>query len=155
MPNRDPNFQMTEMPELDEFFRPIANVLTDFARRHNLKLTKYYHYAPSWSFAFRHPCGGVGKVEVCREHSEALQVLCSWWFDDYDKLTRFIKTYKGESLPRDSQMLDHELEQSLNVVLAWLFGTWDEQQGGYHSWKNTWTKEQFNALLEQYPDPHG
>ena len=152
MPNGKPNFRH-EMSELEEFFLPVAEVLHDFARRHNLRLTKYYHQAPSWSFTFRHPHGGLGKIEVLRESGEYLQVLGSWWFDDYDELTRFLKTHRGRSLPRDPQSLEREMQEALHLVLAWPFGKWDEQRRGNRVWKATWTKEQFQSLLDQYEYP--
>ena len=44
MPNgsNDP----AERAELEAFFRDLADALTDFANRHNMRLQKYYHDAP-------------------------------------------------------------------------------------------------------------
>jgi hypothetical protein len=153
LPNGDPEFHLKEEPELETFFRPIADALTAFARQHNLKLEKYYHQSPSWSFTFRHPQGGVAKIQVCRESAEAAGLLCFWWYDEYDQLTRHMKNSKGKSksVSREPEALTRELEECLKLVVSWQFGTWDEHCGGYDSWKKTWTKQQFDALLDSYP----
>jgi hypothetical protein len=151
MPNGDPDFHVNEEPKLEAFFGPIAEVLTDFSRRHNLELQKYYHQASSWDLTFRHPQGGVGKIDVCRytdetillndlrslalggkidaySHTDAKVFLASiWWYDDHDKLTRFIKHVKHEPISRDAQLLLEALESSLKLILSWQFGQWDDQ----------------------------
>ena len=176
MPNGDPDFHLREAPKLDAFSRPIAEVLIDFARRHNLKLQKYYHQAPSWDFTFRHPQGGVGKIDVYRYTDEAILLndlrhltasgssdvygqtddrigLASiWWYDDYDKVTRFIKRVRHEPIRRDVQTLPGALENSLRLIVSWPFGQWDEHFGRYDTWKKTWAKGEFEALLEGYPE---
>lgn len=176
MPNGDPDFHLKEEPKLAAFFQPIAEVLTDFSQRYNLKLQKYYHQAPSWDFVFRHPQGGVGKIDVYRYTDETILLkdfhslapsgtsdvygqiddrvfLTSiWWYDDYDKLTRFIKRVKHEPIHRDAQLLLAALESSLRLIVSWQFGQWDDHFSGYDSWKKTWTKKQFEALSDDYPE---
>jgi hypothetical protein len=152
MPNGDPRSNV-KMQELDEFFRTIAEVLTQFAQRHNLKLQKYYHESPSWSFTFRHPKGGVAKIEVARESANTLHLSSSWWYDNYDNATRFARKTISQSLPRTPKVLDSELEKTLSLITSWQFGEWDESHGGNDSWKTNWTKQQFELLLEQYPIP--
>jgi hypothetical protein len=49
MPNGDPDFNVKE---LERFFSALASVLESFAQRHNLRLEKYYHQAPSWGFLY-------------------------------------------------------------------------------------------------------
>lgn len=154
MPNGQPDFVEKERPALERFFAPLADVLTDFGRRHNLRLTKYYHDAPSWSFTFKHPCGGVGKIEVERQNEARFRIACQWWYDDYDNLTRSLKRFIGDAHPRNADVLGQELAQALQQVVSWEFGRWDEKRGGY-SWQSTWTKEQFQALQEQYPTIEG
>jgi hypothetical protein len=153
MPNGSPEFHLRDRPELEMFFRPIADVLAGFARRHNLILEKYYHEAPSWTCSFRHPDGGIARIEIRRETNKTVALVCCWWYDDYERLTRFLKKLKGEPKLLDPRMLSSELEISLKLILSWRFGAWDEQYSGYDSWKNTWTKQQFDALSELYPTP--
>jgi hypothetical protein len=151
LPNGDAEFHAQKRPELDRFFAPIADILTAFARQHNLKLERYYHQAPSWSFTFRHPRGGVGKIEVCREDACKVSVLCGWWYDEYDTLTRFSRSLKSQHLDLDPQVLSSEMEKYVRIVLSWQFGTWDERVGGNDSWLKSWSKQQFEALLDGYP----
>jgi hypothetical protein len=63
MPNGTPDVHERTKPKYDAFFVPLAAQLTDFASRHRLRLEKYYHEAPMWSFPFRHPNGGVAKID--------------------------------------------------------------------------------------------
>ena len=85
MPNGNPDFNVKE---LERFFSALAAVLEGFAQRHNLRLEKYYHQAPSWGFLFRHPSGGVGKIEVQRVSEATVCILSDWWYDDFDAATR-------------------------------------------------------------------
>src|ERR1700719_5404086 len=111
MPNGDSGFQVKER-ELEKFFQTVAGVLTQSSQRHNLKLEKYYHQSPSWSFTFRHPKGGVAKIEVSRESPDTLGLSSCWWYDDYDKLTRFARKTKSRSLPPTPRVLTDELEET-------------------------------------------
>lgn len=151
MPNGDPEFYVTAQSKLEAFFEPIASVLTDFARQHNVKLRKYYHQFPSWDFSFRHPRGGAAQVEVVHENNDTVSLACSWWYDDYETLTRFIKRSRGKAFSPDSQLLTQELEKALALILSWQFGTWDEHHSGMKQWRQ-FTKEQFEAHLGHYPE---
>lgn len=138
--------------ELESFFAPFAAVLQSFRERHNLKLEKYYHEEPSWSFTFRHPSGGVGKISVLRSRDE-VDFDCSWWYDDYDTMTRHIKRAREEHVPAQAEVMGEELERTLPVVLSWQAGSWDEAHGGYKVWQKTWTRDEFLRLPETYPIP--
>ena len=153
MPNGDPDFGLHQKPKLERFFRVIATVLEGFARRHNLRIEKYYHQSPSWSFLFRHPKGGTAKVEVHREGEVLLRISWCWWYDDFDAATRWGRTVRRAPMALDSQLLDVELETALSDLLSSRFGEWDESHTGYTQWKKTWTKEQFERLRDNYPEP--
>jgi hypothetical protein len=153
MPNGHPEFHLNELPALEEFFGPVSAQLTDFGRRHNLKLRKYYHQAPAWTFTFRHPRGGIAKIEVSRREGSTLGISGSWWCDDYSAMQRYLKRAERQPLGVPSPHLGEELEACLHVVLAWDVGHWDECHGGYGMWQKQWTKEQFEALLNEYPVP--
>ena len=152
MPNGEPRLHASNRAETEKFFAPIADALAAFAERHNLKLEKYYHEAPSWSFAFRHPKGGVAKVEVSRT-GQAPEVSCAWWYDDYDTLQRHIKGDKSGPVTVNANVIVAELERCLALVLSWRFGDWDKSYGGNDVWKATWTREQFLLLSGAYPIP--
>ena len=153
MPNGDPDFHVNEEPKLEAFFSPIADILIEFAQRRNLRMEKYYHQSPSWDFTFKHPQGGVGKIEASRETDTSLSLHCIWWHDDYDRVTRSLKRLKGEPLLREPQALRDALEKSLKTILSWQFGQWDDEYGGYHDWKSHWTKAQFDSQMDLYPVP--
>jgi hypothetical protein len=143
---------MEYFPDLEGFFAPLAAVLQSFGERHNLKLEKYYHEEPSWSFTFRHPSGGVGKISVIRSRDE-VDFDCAWWYDDYDTMTRHIKRMRKEHAPAQAEVMGQELERTLPVVLSWQPGSWDEVHGGNKVWQKTWTRDEFLRLSEKYPIP--
>jgi hypothetical protein len=150
MPNgsNDP----AERAELEAFFRDLADALTDFANRHNMRLQKYYHDAPEWTFTFRHPQAGVSAIEVLRVGPELRRVDCCWWYDDYDKLTRFIRRHHGATVPRQAGNIQEELDVALSTILGWKFDDWGESHGGYKQWRRSYTKEQFLSLRNEYPE---
>ncbi len=152
MPNGDPRFHENELPILEKFFQHVAVTLSDFAHRHNLRLEKYYHQSPSWSFTFRHPQGGVGKIDVSRASNEELTISTCWWYDNFDLQRRSIRNAEKVFLRVDSEKLVQTLDQSLASVLAWEFGSWEEHWDN-HSWGRQWTKQQFEELLDMYPVP--
>jgi hypothetical protein len=152
MPNGHPDFDVKERKELDRFFSALAPALEGFAQRHNLRLQKYYHQAPSWDFLFRHPSGGVGQIEVQRASEATISIVSDWWYDDYDAATRFIKSTTLGPMPVNSEVTI-KLENALSEVLSWRFGDWDEQHTRGTVWRETWTKEQFEKLPAEYPEP--
>lgn len=139
--------------ELDSFFAPIASVLESFAEKHNLKLERYYHDAPSWHFIFKHPKGGVGKIDMSRHEKEKVRPSLMWWFDDYDTQERRTKSSAQPEVSRDATPIVEALETGLKLILSWRIGQWDKTYGGYKVWKKTWTKNEFLKLPDQYPIP--
>jgi len=57
-----------------------------------------------------------------------------------------------EPMPVNSEIAG-ELEHALSELLSWRFGDWDKHHTGYTDWRKTWTKEQFQKLLAEYPEP--
>jgi|SRR5581483_2837202 len=139
--------------ELERFFAPIAETLETFARQHNLKLERYYHDAPVWQFTFRHPAGGIGKIEVSRHGEEKIRPSLAWWFDDYDTLQRHTKIVVENELEMKPELITRDLEAALRLILSWKFGQWDNTYKGNDVWKRTWTRDEFVKLLDQYPLP--
>jgi hypothetical protein len=143
----------SEKEELDGFFAPIANVLEDFAVQHNLKLERYYHGTPSWDFIFRHPKGGVGKMDMFRKGDDKVQPFFAWWLDDYDTLQRHTKVCTEPELAMDPAAIATSLEHGLNLILSWKTGEWDRTDGDNDVWRKTWTRDEFVKLPERYPLP--
>jgi hypothetical protein len=152
MPNGHPHFHSDEEPQFEVFFAKISDQLLPFASYHNLKLEKYYHEAPVWSFLFRHPNGGVAKIDVAKEEENSLKIWSHWWRDDYDSGVRFLKRTESAVLEVGTFDLTAELERVLSRVLSWTDGEWDSKHGGFKdSWQKHWTKATFIAVELDYP----
>ena len=150
VPNGDPDFA-TKLPGLEAFFAPFAKACRRFAKRHKIKIEKYYHDFPDWSFRFRHPAGGIGSISLVKEPGSCLGLWEHWWLDDYDNGTRSIKTKEHEPFSIDGVDVVEKLESALVNILGWKLGDWDSVHDGYASWHETWTKRQFEALDRHYP----
>lgn len=154
MPNGNPDFR-DDFLNIQAFFGEISPILEAFASRHNLQIEKYYHESPSWSFLFRHPRRGVAKIDAKRESDCEIKISAAWWYDDYSLATRSMKTFSNPIMNFRSPSLADVLESTLQTVAAWQFGSWDEIHGGYgHTWRSTWTQEQFEALERKFPELH-
>ena len=152
MPNGDPDFADKTLPELEAFFAPFSAACQQFAKRHNIKIEKYYHQFPAWSFSFRHPAGGIGKLDLAKESESQLKIWEYWWHDDYDTATRSVKTKEHEPFGLEDIDVVEMLESALGNILSWKFGDWDNVHDGYESsWHGTFTKKQFEAQDQAYP----
>ena len=151
MPNGEPDFAETTLPKLEAFFAPFANTCEQFAERHNVKIERYYHEFPVWSFLFRHPAGGIGKIDLVRKTDNTINLYRYWWCDDYDAATRSIKNEETQPILVTDANVDEMLETSLSAILNWKYGDWDGVYDGYESWHKHWTKKQFMALDNDYP----
>ncbi len=100
-------------------------MLEGFADRHNLRLERYYHQNPTWDFLFRHPAGGVGKIEVWKQGG-VLEVRWYWWIDTYDELKRQSKKAGPVVIDADEERLGEVLAGTLHEVLSWRPGALDE-----------------------------
>ena len=96
MPNGDPDFADKMLPELEAFFAPFSAACHQFAEKYNIKIDKYYHQFPSWSFLFRHPAGGIGQIQLMKKSESQLVIYESWWHDDYDKALEVIANKEAE-----------------------------------------------------------
>lgn len=126
MPNGGGPEFVAQLPQLESFFSKIATVLETFAQKHNLKLEKYYHDFPAWSFLFRHPLAGLGHIQVTKKGDEAVTIAGMWWVDDHRTMTRASKDTITENVPADPIDLAEALEESLHQILSWPLGQWDE-----------------------------
>src|SRR5687767_6229461 len=81
MPNGDPDFNIKELPKLERFFARLAPAITRFAKKHSLRIERYYHQLPSWEFCFDHPKGGCAYIEIRRESDDEFSVISAWWID--------------------------------------------------------------------------
>jgi hypothetical protein len=150
VPNGNPDFD----PRVaEQWFAPIAGVLTSFAERHHLLVDRYYHDSPSWTFRFNHPRGGQGSVGVSWNAGEIASIYSSWHVDDYDRFTRFIHWRKPREVSKEANALIEELERELSAILAVSLGQWNQVADGYANVWGRYTKDEFAELQPSYPDP--
>ena len=126
MPNGDPDWHEKELPQLEEFFAPIAERIRVFATKNRLSIDRYYHQAPGWSLRFRHPEGGEAYVEIRRVDEKSFVLLQSWWMDDSTANARSIKLGKSGPHSRDEVDLTTTLQTSLDEVRSWQPGEWTQ-----------------------------
>lgn len=154
MPNGTPDFHQAIEPEYARFFEPVAIELCAFAERHNLKLEKYYHEAPVWSFLFRHPGGGIAKMDVEKESDNHCTLRKYWWRDDYDNGVRSIRQAQIPEFPRETGRIAPLLEDALHDILSWPANSWTVQHGGFSDiWQRTLSRDAFTQLEHAYPVP--
>lgn len=151
MPNGDPDFAETTLHEFEAFFAPISETCQQFAKQHNIKIVRYYHESPTWSFLFRHPAGGIAKIDLEKRSETTIGIWQYWWHDNYENATRSVRTKKHDPLSVHDAQIATELESALADVLSWESGHWDSVHSGYESWHSHWTKSEFEALEQDYP----
>jgi hypothetical protein len=123
-----------------------------FADSHGLKLEKYYHEAPVWSFLFRHPHGGVAKIDVSKEDDDSVKLWHYWWRDDYDRGIRFFRKMQGPAFPQQVGAVAPRLELGLREILSWPADSWTDQKEGFADiWQRTWTRDAFYKMEVAYP----
>ena len=153
MPNGNPDFNEKELPALEAFFSPLADVLNGFGARYNLMLDRYYHQFPSWRFNFRHPQGGLASLEVMKDSEDSIKIHLYWWIDDYDKFTRSSRTGETPSYEVNGTDMAQILEEQLRRVLSWGLGEWSQFTTGFEqAWKSRgrrWLQED----VKRYPLP--
>jgi hypothetical protein len=153
MPNGSPKFYEEELPALEAFFSQIADVLNQFASRHNLMLDKYYHQSHSWRLNFRHPKGGVASIDVMKESDDSVRLYGYWWLDDYDQFTRFSKRDESDLLELSGINLNEHLENKLKDILCWELGDWTQIGTGYEEFWRPMGKKAIQKDVERYPKP--
>ncbi len=152
MPNGTRDFHAGTELEYGRFFEPLASQLQEFAQCHGLKLEKYYHEAPIWSFLFRHPQGGVAKIDVEKQLEDRCAIHQYWWKDDYDAGVRSLRQQQGQVLPRDAKDAKALLDAALEEILSWPPGSWTGTHGGFAEiWQRTWSRQAFAELEAAYP----
>ena len=153
MPNGSPDFYEKDLPALEAFFAPIADVLNRFADRHNLMADHYYHQSPSWRYNFRHPNGGVASIDVMKESADSVKVHLYWWVDDYDRFTRFSRTSSSAEVRIGAVDLTSVLEEEFDRVLSWQPGEWTHIASGYENSWGPMGREWLEGDVERYPKP--
>jgi len=154
MPNGDPDWGTKEHPMLEAFFGKISDVLEEFADDHNLLIEKYFHQGNSWSFLFRHPKGGIGKIQVQKCKEDQVKIYPIWWIDYYEENRRDSKHPNGSKVSLERDELRKELDKLFRIIISWAKEELEIGSPNPNSiWKKTWNKEEFEKQDEQYPIP--
>ncbi len=72
-----------------------------------------------------------------------------WHFTRSNFLSLWLCVPSGKLRRRPVAWIEHALTE----LLSWRFGDWHKHYTGYTSWRKTWTKEQFQRLPAEYPEP--
>jgi predicted MPP superfamily phosphohydrolase len=139
--------------QLDKFFSQFSWAFLNFAAKHHLQVDNYWHDFPSWRFSFKHPKEGAACIEVFREGEAQVSVYAYWWMDDYEKGTRNGRTHQSEILSVDAIEMSDLLEETLTRTVSWPLNSWTDVTTGLGDvWKRTFTKEQFEDQVDNYPN---
>ena len=138
---------------LEAFFARLEPLLTQFAAARNLAVQRYYHDAPSWDFLFRHPQGGVGKVELWRVNENAVRIERVWWKDDYDDGVRYLRTESEPPTAVAAEEIGLALSRALDDVLAWEPSSLTPHGGMREVWHRAFDEKTFREQERRYPVP--
>jgi hypothetical protein len=119
MPNGDPFASPTEWKSIKTFLQGLSPILSTFAATHNLAIDEYYHESPSWTFRFRHPKGGAGGIHVERVNDSTIRVGGSWYIDEFENFTRYLKSDEGSDLILGAIDVRELLEKKLKDIVTW------------------------------------
>ncbi len=140
-------------PELDRFFSKISDVLNTFADVHNLKIEKYSHNFPMWTFVFRHPKEGIAQIEVRKEEDDDNVRICpGWWIDKAKPFTRFWYSSEGEISSLEPGVLEMFLKNALKNIAQWDNSILKPITNPYIE-KGVVTKQKITKEIEKYPVP--
>src|ERR1700719_2338493 len=119
MPNGDPFASPIKWKNIKTFFQRLSRILSTLAATHNLAIDEYYHESPSWTFRFRHPRGGAGGIHVERVDDSTIRVGSSWYIDEFENFTRYLKSDEGSDLILGAIDVRALLEEKLKDIVTW------------------------------------
>lgn len=134
----------------EEFFAPISGRLVQFASRFNLRLDKYHRGSSNWDFAFEHPLGGVGLLQVMKSSDDCLVLACNWTLDDRPAGVRHTRSTEPFGMNRDDPNLCGVLETMLRDMVSWRKDNWSRVIAGF---KDLWARHPEAALGYNQPLP--
>jgi hypothetical protein len=152
MPNGE-HWIREQWQAVEDFFARIGPVLSGFAEAYGLSVEKFCHGAPCWSLLFRHPGGGMGKIDVARSSDDYLRLSTYRWIDDYRQGIRFLRAEEDATTDvpcfEDSSVLIDTLE----MILGWQRDDLTPHVGYKDAWQRQWTEDQFEQLNNEYSTP--
>jgi hypothetical protein len=139
--------------EYDEFFAPISADISTLVTERGLLLKKYYHEAPCWSLLFRHPKGGVAKVEISKKDDGRIGVCGVWWKDDFDAGPRSIMSFDEDVVERSGVAVTGSAQEMLARILAHQSGVWSKVVDGYKPLWHPYGRSFIEDDEKRYPLP--
>lgn len=152
MPNGTPHWEK-KLPKVEIFFGKISKVLEDFANDHNLLIGKYYRQWPAWTFIFRHPKGGSGKIEVEKAGSRSVIVRSSWYIVNFENSTWFVREPKGVKCSLSHDALLRVLEDTFQQIISWEKDDLKAVKSKHYNGCKQYVKEEYEEQLNKYPVP--
>lgn len=137
----------------DEFFAPLSADILRLVSERGLHLEKYYHEAPCWSLLFRHPKGGVAKVEVAKKEDGRVGVSGVWWKDDFDAGTRSLVWFEEEVVGHDGLAVSRSAKVMFERILAHPLGAWSKVADGYKPLWHPYGRSFIEDDEKRYPLP--
>ena len=137
----------------DEFFGPISAGIVRLATERGLLIDKYYHEAPCWSLIFRHPKGGVAKVEITEKDDGRVGIGGVWWMDDFDAGTRSLKWFEEEVVAHEDAEVGRSAEMMFERILAHRGGEWSKVADGYKPLWQPYGRSYIEDDEKRYPLP--
>ena len=142
MPNGIYDRTRDEWSKITAFFAQHSANFMAFAAAHNMSVDEYYHDAPSWTFRFQHPHGGAAGIHVERVNDSTVRVGRSWYIDDRESFTRFLKSDESGDLDLSAIKLRDVLEDALKEIACWSKGEMTAH-GGYERFWSQYTEEEW------------
>ncbi|HEY6267003.1 MAG TPA: hypothetical protein VIX11_01785 [Candidatus Acidoferrum sp.] len=154
MLNGDPFASPTEWKKIRAFFQGLSPILSSFAATHNLAIDEYYHESPSWAFRFRHPKGGAAGIHVERLDDSTIRVGRSWYIDEFENFTRYLKSDEGSDLTLGGIDLREILEAKLQDIVTWKKSDMIAHSD-YGKYWSRYSKEEWAQMssVERLPQP--
>ncbi len=154
MPNGDYSLTRDDWAKIRAFFQEISFALLAFAATHNLAIDEYYHDSPSWAFRFQHPKGGAAGIHVERIDDSTIRVGGSWYIDEFENFTRYLKSDEGRRLTLREIDLREILEVKLQDIVTWK-KTDMIAHSDYEKLWSRYTREEWAQMspVERLPQP--
>lgn len=142
------------LSEIEDFFSPVYAGIQNLADRRNLLLEKYHQDAPVWSLLFRHPKGGVAKIDLLRTDEGKVALSAVWWKNDFEASTRYLKWFDEVIVEKECEAIVAGIADLLDSVLAYPDDAWSKTVGGFKLLWDASGRDSVEGEGRQYPLPH-
>lgn len=141
------------LSEIEGFFSPVYAGVQGLADRRNLLLEKYYQEAPVWSLLFRHPKGGVAKIDLLKTNQGRVALSAVWWINDFEASTRYMKWFEEVIVEKECEAIVTGISVLLDRVLAHPYGDWSKAVDGFKPLWESSGRDSVEGEERRYPLP--